>query len=112
MRDCVVLGRFFALPAVPEWLVRHLVGDSECSDDDRNWHPYLAVLPMGFTWAFWLAQRANCFMSLRATGFSLSRVVIDGKPLPDLDDDEPFLLPYCDNINVGGGVRDQGQCDS
>ena len=52
------LGEFFVLPEVPEALMRRLTGNTD-ELLPGAWFPHLCVLPMGFTWAFWIAQRLH-----------------------------------------------------
>ena len=62
-------------------------------------YPHMAVLPMGLSLAFWLAQRAHMFLTQRATGLSSDRFFVDGRPPPSIGP-EPACLQYCDNGNI------------
>ena len=97
------LGRYFCMQAVPSWLVNRL--DPSLAGkgiDGRPWYPFFKVLPMGFTWSFWIAQRIHVELARRATGLPLSRIIVEGRPWPDLSSGEPVLMPYCDNSHTIG----------
>ena len=57
---------------------------------------------MGFSWAFWIAQRVHQHIALRGSGLSPQRLLVDAAPAPDLCCAEPLMLPYCDNLNLAG----------
>ncbi|CAK0898069.1 unnamed protein product, partial [Prorocentrum cordatum] len=99
------LGLFFSLPPVSQaslsqWGVE-AVGTPEGPSGGWVW-PFLRVVPMGWSWAFWLGQRANAHVCCSASGLGFPRVLTDHGPVPPLDGGVPCLLPYCDNINVIG----------
>ena len=99
----VELARFFGLPAVSTAFVASLGFDTS-SVKSAFMHPIVQVVPMGFSWAMWIAQRVHLHISLEATGLSPSRIVMDGRPAPVFScDDESTsvaLMPYADNGNV------------
>ena len=64
--------------------------------------PRLRVVPMGWSWAMYFAQRAHQHLCLQATGLGVDRVLVEGRPSPDLSDSEVALIPYADNLNVTG----------
>ena len=64
------------------------------------WYPFVCVVPMGCTWAFWVAQRSHLNISLNASGVHCSRATLDKLPAPEIVDDTPLLMPYCDNGTV------------
>jgi hypothetical protein len=96
------LSDFFCLPPVPVSFLRTLPGfvSSVCVGN-MIW-PALRVFPMGWNWAFWFAQRVHQHIALEAPGLSSSRLIRDVHPAPSLDDGEPAILPYADNLNVAG----------
>ncbi|CAK0821388.1 unnamed protein product, partial [Prorocentrum cordatum] len=99
------LGLFFSLPPVSQaslsqWGVE-AVDTPEGPSGGWVW-PFLRVVPMGWSWAFWLGQRANAHVCCSASGLGFPRVLTDHGPVPPLDGGVPCLLPYCDNINVIG----------
>jgi hypothetical protein len=99
------LSSFFCLPSVhvdmlKKWKVGNDVWDGR-SVGDRVF-PAMKVMPMGWSWAMWVAQRIHCHVALTATGLPESRLILDHSPVPDLADGSPALLIYCDNLNVVG----------
>ncbi|CAK0801113.1 unnamed protein product, partial [Prorocentrum cordatum] len=99
------LGLLFSLPPVSQaslsqWGVE-AVDTPEGPSGGWVW-PFLRVVPMGWSWAFWLGQRANAHVCCSASGLGFPRVLTDHGPVPPLDEGVPCLLPYCDNINVIG----------
>ena len=56
---------------------------------------------MGWNWAMWISQRVHQLIALGSSGLSESRLLVDGRPAPDLSDGVPILIPYADNFNVG-----------
>ena len=99
----VKLQPWFCLPALPAsvvqaWNIERL---GDISTDLEGWtFPMVRVVPIGFSWAMWLAQRAHQHLSLEASGLGLDRVVVEGKAPPSLEDGTPVLIPYADNLNV------------
>ena len=99
------LQPLFCLPALPLSLVQdwgfpelqRLEGDSE-----GLIFPMLRVVPMGWSWAMWIAQRVHQHLCLEASGLDVDRIVVEGKPAPGLQDGEVILIPYADNLNVAG----------
>lgn len=99
------LQPLFSMPSVPSSLLRSWkVAANRGGEADREGQafPMLRVVPMGWNWAMWLAQRVHQHQCLVATGLDPSRIMTDRRPVPSLDTEEPFVLPYADNLNVGG----------
>ena len=100
-----ILQPFFSMPAIPSWLLRQWGVPADMGGEvDREGlaFPMLQVVPMGWSWAMWIAQRVHQHQCLVASGLSPDRVMTDRRPVPSLETDEPFVLPYADNLNVGG----------
>lgn len=57
---------------------------------------------MGWNWAMWLAQRAHQNVALEASKLDMARVMVEGKPCPDLSGGEVVIIPFADNLNVAG----------
>ena len=99
------LQPLFCLPALPidfvqDWGFAEL--RQHTGDLEGLIFPMLRVVPMGWSWAMWLAQRAHQHLCLEASGLGLERIVVEGKPSPGMADGEVILIPYADNLNVAG----------
>lgn len=106
------LRPFFALPPIPAhllklWGVSDEMGGS-CEVDGMTF-PQFGVVPMGWNWAMFFAQRVHQCQALLASGLGPSRLVAEGQPAPQLDSGEPCLMVYADNLNVIGTDRDKVQ---
>ena len=55
------------------------------------------MVPIGWSWAIWLAQRVHQFLALEHSGLSEDRLLVDGRPAPDISDSV-----YADNLNIAG----------
>jgi len=96
------LQDLFALPRVRRTdLIAAGIDPSELPENEFL-YGCMVVVPMGWSWAMWVAQRIHTHQALIGCGFSHSRVISDGKTPPDLCHGEPALLPYADNNNVLG----------
>lgn len=99
------LQSLFCLPSLPRSKVAAWGVNSsdlpEASSSGWVW-PRLRVVPMGWSWAMYFAQRAHQHLCLQATGLGMDRVLVEGRPAPDLSDSEVALIPYADNLNVTG----------
>ena len=106
------LQTLFSLPGIPAELLRswnvpdHLGGDASSGGET---YPCLRVVPMGWSWAMWIAQRVHTQQCLVASGLGPDRLIHDKSPAPDLDDGQPVLIPYADNLNVAGINKSQVQ---
>ncbi|CAE8634396.1 unnamed protein product [Polarella glacialis] len=103
------LAQFFCLPSIDaslltEWGVPGALGGF--SNYQRRCYPRLRVVPMGWSWAMWIAQRAHQFQALIGAGLNQDRLLVDGRPAPNLKDGTPIILPYCDNLNIAGTNRE------
>ena len=99
------LRDLFCLPAVPATLLKdwQIPQDSIPEFDDGGWvYPRLRAVPMGWSWAMWISQRAHQHIALQASGLGVERLLVEGRPCPDLSRGEAILIPYADNLNVAG----------
>lgn len=64
------------------------------------YYPCLKVLPIGFSWSFWIVQEMVTQLSEKA-GVSRDRILVSGWPAPSLHEGI-VANPYCDNLNVFG----------
>ena len=63
--------------------------------------PCITVLPMGFSWSFYIVQQLHEQACLRSLGIERTSLVLDGYPAPLLSggDGGPWAMPYCDNVH-------------
>ena len=103
------LQKFFALPMLKrsDLLGAGIPADALPLCD--NIYPMFLVVPMGWSWAMWIAQRVHSHQAAIAAGLDESRIVADGRPTPCLASGQPALLPYADNNNVVGTNREEVQ---
>ena len=91
------------MPAVHPSILQDLGIDASGLCDEQGWtYPRLRAIPMGWNWAMWLSQRVHQFLALEASGLSEDRLLVEGRPCPDLSDGCPALIVYADNLNVCG----------
>ena len=100
------LRELFSLPPIPhsllcEWQVSRDFGGDLPAVEGWIW-PCMRVVPMGWSWAMWIAQRVHTEQILVATGLSADCVLVDNSPAPVLDRASVVLIPYADNLNVCG----------
>jgi hypothetical protein len=62
--------------------------------------PCLLILPMGWTWSFWLVQTMHEEF-LAEAGFSSSSCLVSQWSAPPLSE-VPIAMPYCDNLTLLG----------
>ena len=61
--------------------------------------PCITVLPMGYSWSFFLIQKLHEQSTLRALKADRSRLILEGYPAPELSRDAACAMPYCDNLH-------------
>lgn len=71
-------------------------------EDMARVSPCIVVLPMGFSWSFYLVQALHENISLEALGKPRSDLILDGWPAPKLSESGVALMPYCDNVHCIG----------
>ena len=111
------LSEFFALPGLDVALLREgcsLPPEIAAMPDGTCVSSCLAVVPMGWSWAMWVAQRVVYHQSLCSGAAPADRILCDDRPAPDMSGGKPALLPCADNLNVvgsdaarSGAVRDE-----
>ncbi|CAE7480442.1 ANK1 [Symbiodinium natans] len=106
------LQPFFCLPAIPVQAI-HAWGVA-----NKDWtgasveglvFPAFRVVPMGWSWAMWWAQRVHQVQALIGAGLSDARLVRADRPAPDLSGGEPAVIAYADNLNVTGTDEERVQ---
>ena len=93
------IGRYFCLKEVPTWMVHKFPTPLDESPHGGAWFPYFRVVPMGWSWAMWIAQRVHVQAHIVA-GFLPQTIVVDGQPPPNFREHRVIAMPYCDNGNV------------
>ncbi|CAK0849368.1 unnamed protein product [Prorocentrum cordatum] len=103
------LSEYFSFEAVDASLAKKWGATSDVRGlslpDVGEVFPCLLVLPMGWTWSFYIVQALHAEL-LREAGFSQDLIMSNAWPAPPLSDD-PVALPYCDNLTVFGMSRDR-----
>ena len=61
----------------------------------------LNVLPMGFSWAPYLAQHAHVHLLTSDVGVPKESLMAQGMPVSRMSSGGLSVLPYCDNLSVG-----------
>ena len=99
------LQPFFSLPAIPVEAMQ------AWGVDNKHWSglskeglvaPCFRVVSMGWSWAMYWAQRVHQHQALIGSGLSQDRLLVADRIPPSLDEGEPFIIAYADNLNVGG----------
>ena len=83
------------------------VSNGACCGGDDHWSPCINVLPMGFSWSFYLVQHIHQASVLRSLSISEDQLFLDGRPPPRLEKDKLYSMPYCDNIHCLALDREQ-----
>ena len=89
-------------------ILKHVGKEALTGIDGTHVTPYICVLPMGFSWAFFLAQEAlRC--SVRRVLPSI-KFIEDLAPMLDLQEGAPAALIYADNgVHVGSDKKRVGE---
>ena len=100
------LRELFCLPPIPhslllEWQVPFELGGCCASSGGWVW-PCMRVVPMGWSWAMWIAQRVHTEQVMIATGIGADQILVDNAPAPSLSKGSVVVIPYADNLNVCG----------
>ena len=106
------LATYFSLPPMPSDLRVKLGGALPAGQavPASGWvWPHLRVAPIGWSWAFWVAQRVRQHIALSSSGLGVGRLLLDHAPAPLLAGGVPVILPCCDNLNVAGLDKDKVQ---
>ena len=84
------------------------VGDGElpealhgCNPEFRV-APCLRVLPMGFSWSFYLVQQLHEQITLSSLRVGRDSLFLDARPAPPITGERCAAMPYCDNVHVMG----------
>ena len=110
------LRRLFSMPSIPSYLLKDWgvpASRGGGCDNEGQCFPCLRVVPMGWSWAMWLAQRIHQEQCLVASGLGMDRLLTDRRPAPSLEGTEaPVIMPYADNLNIAGTNKAQDTKDN
>ena len=81
------------------WVTR---GNQAFAEEQSRFCPAIVVLPMGFSWSFYLVQNIHESAVLRALNIPRDSLILEGHPIPTVDQDAILSLPYCDNVHILG----------
>ena len=76
-----------------------MVSGGSLSDVGGPVSPCINVLPMGFSWSFFLVQHIHQSAVLRSLSISEDDLFLDGRPPPQISSSGTYSMPYCDNIH-------------
>eukprot|EP00435_Cladocopium_sp_Y103_P067567 s569_g30.t1 len=62
--------------------------------------PCITVLPMGFSWSFYLIQALHEQLTFKALNIGRSSLILDGQPPPNVGGNGCVAMPYCDNVHA------------
>ena len=92
--DLLVRDAKALFPEMPEW-IHGLAEDSVIS-------PCLSVLPMGFSWSFYIVQQLHEQITMQALSIDRRDLILDSHPARELRRGTCLAMPYCDNVHVIG----------
>ena len=93
------LQEFFGLKwDISDSEVRHITKGALSGLGGMN-VPVIKVLPMGFSWSFFLVQHLHTQIALGALGKDEKGLFLEGQPPPSFANDDVCIMPYCDNIH-------------
>ena len=88
---------YFCLPAIRPNLLRDRCAELSGVGDEEKIYPQMRVIPMGWNWAMYFAQRIHQHQVMLATGVPHEQVLADGRPAPNLSSGKTLIVPYADN---------------
>ena len=108
MEECFCLHQDISLEEAVE-----IFGDDFCRYSHlERFIPCVTVLPMGFSWSFYIIQQLHEQARIRALKIDPQDLIKDGNPAPSLDKGSVLAMPYCDNVHCISTSReaaDQGK---
>ena len=103
------LHPFFSLPPIRSDLLSGRIPELCGRDPSLVIFPQMKVVPMGWSWAMFFAQRIHQHQVMIGAGIPHHRVLADGRPAPVLKDESGVIVPFADNLNVIGTNKDEVQ---
>ena len=93
---------FFSLPPIRPGKLRDRIPDLQGMAESDTIFPQMRVVPMGWNWAMYFAQRIHQHQVMIGAGLEATQILADGRPPPDLCSGTTVVIPYADNLNVVG----------
>ena len=100
---------FFSLPPIRPGRLQQMASEKGLfieelrgSGESDVFYPQMRVVPMGWSWAMYFAQRIHQHQVMLGTGAKPEQILADGRPVPSLSSGVPIIVPYADNLNVIG----------
>ena len=102
------LGEYFSLPGISARVLNYAHFEGTLLRGDEMIYPYMAVLPMGFSWSVWFAQRASVCQISKSPLLATAGCVSSGAPDKVLGETAGLTFyVYIDNIGVIGDDREK-----
>jgi hypothetical protein len=70
--------------------------------------PCVNVLPIVFSWSFYIIQQLHEQAAMRALNSDDSRLIKDGRPAPPISG-ESLAMPYCDNVHCMATSQEEAE---
>ena len=103
------LSDYFCLPPIrPELLIDEIPELADWKGVETV-YPQMRVVPMGWSWAMFFAQRIHQHQVMVGADLAHEQVLADGRPAPDLSSGTTVIVPYADNLNVIGTCKEDVQ---
>ena len=88
-------------------------GDVDQSFQQTRICPCIKVLPMGFSWSFYLIQALHEQSVVRSLEIGRESLILEGQPAPKIEQGTCLSMPYCDNVHTMSTCKSicQDGCD-
>eukprot|EP00438_Fugacium_kawagutii_P013651 Skav213124 [mRNA] locus=scaffold107:139529:142876:+ [translate_table: standard] len=103
------LSKYFCLPPVRTAALLEEIPELKQFAGASEVFPQMKVVPMGWSWSMFFAQRIHQHQVFLGTGLSHEQVLVDGRPAPSLSTGQVVVVPYADNLNVIGTCQHEVQ---
>ena len=75
-------------------------GDVDQTFQQARICPCVKVLPMGFSWSFYLIQALHEQSVIRSLNIDRESLILEGQPAPKIKQGSCLSMPYCDNVHT------------
>ena len=103
------LHKFFCLPPVRPAKLADRIPELGKWVGTPEIYPQMQVVPMGWSWAMFFAQRIHQHQVMIGANIPHEQVLVDGRPAPNLSSGKVVIVPYADNLNVIGTKQEEVQ---